>query len=677
MVLLSPLYLIGLIAVGIPIAIHLFNLRRYRVIYFSNVDQLQELQQETRKQSRLRELLILAARVLAVVFLVLAFAQPVIPHKNSVLTKGEKAVSVYVDNSFSMENADGEETMLDLAVRKAREIASAYGPDDQYQLLTNDMAGSQFRWLSKEEFLAALEAVAVSPASPMLSSVAQRQQDFLRTMPGADKMAYLISDFQQSSADFAAFPHDSTIHSALVPLVARQTDNLYLDTLMLNAPAYYPGNTATVTVRLRNVGTTRLEDVPLRLYVNGKERTMTTATLEPGGDASAVMSFAVDQVGQLNGSVVATDFPVCFDDTLFFSINVRERIRVLEVDGAEPNSALRKLFANDSSVDFRSLSIKSLDYSLLDGQNMIVLNEVGDLPSGLVQTLLDFAEMGGSLVVVPSDKGDLSGLNALLSAFHAPTLKPYKGTKAKVGKVNFDNALFRNVFDSKVDNMETPSVEGYCPFESTGGTVCESLMRFVSGSDYLAVTQIGAGKLYLFAAPLRGESTDFVHQALFVPTLFNMALFTLPAGAPYALLGADEPVMLSMAAAEVCHLRNEEGTVDFIPDIRRMNGRSHLFVHSDPRTAGFYTLTSNQDREGLAFNYSRRESVMEFYAPAELRRLLKDNGMDCIEVASNQQKSMEDYIRAQHDGTPLWRWCLLLALLFLGSEIALIRTRRQ
>ena len=68
MVFTAPLFLIGLVAVAIPVIVHLFNFRRYRKIYFSNVERLEQLKSETQRQSTLRQLLIMAARILAVAF---------------------------------------------------------------------------------------------------------------------------------------------------------------------------------------------------------------------------------------------------------------------------------------------------------------------------------------------------------------------------------------------------------------------------------------------------------------------------------------------------------------------------------------------------------------------------------------------------------------------------------
>ena len=82
----NPYFLFGLFALAIPIIVHLFNFRKYKLFYFSNTRFLQELQQKTNKQSRLRKLIILSLRLLAIAALVLAFARPYIPTKESETT---------------------------------------------------------------------------------------------------------------------------------------------------------------------------------------------------------------------------------------------------------------------------------------------------------------------------------------------------------------------------------------------------------------------------------------------------------------------------------------------------------------------------------------------------------------------------------------------------------------
>jgi len=158
---------------------------------------LQALQSENRKQNNLRKLLILMARILAIVFLVLAFCQPVIPNRDTQLQTGGTVVSVYVDNSYSMESGGMEGSLIESAKKKAREIAEAYKPDVQFQLLTCDAQGSQFRWLSREEFLAAVDGLDVSSVSVPVSSIALRQMEFLHSATAANRHAYIVVIFSE------------------------------------------------------------------------------------------------------------------------------------------------------------------------------------------------------------------------------------------------------------------------------------------------------------------------------------------------------------------------------------------------------------------------------------------------------------------------------------------------
>lgn len=100
---LFPVFLFALAALAIPVIIHLFYFRRFKKVYFTNVKFLKEVKEETSARSKLRNLLVLLMRMLAIACLVSAFAQPFIPQKNTEVEKGTKAVSVFIDNSFSMQ----------------------------------------------------------------------------------------------------------------------------------------------------------------------------------------------------------------------------------------------------------------------------------------------------------------------------------------------------------------------------------------------------------------------------------------------------------------------------------------------------------------------------------------------------------------------------------------------
>ena len=128
-----PYFLFGLFAVAIPIVIHLFNFRKFKKVYFTNVKLLTDLQSESKKQSKVRDIILLCLRCLTICLLVLLFANPYIKDDKKVLVSDSgNAVLVFVDNSFSMENSSDKGSLLDVAKQKARDIAMQYWQSDVF-----------------------------------------------------------------------------------------------------------------------------------------------------------------------------------------------------------------------------------------------------------------------------------------------------------------------------------------------------------------------------------------------------------------------------------------------------------------------------------------------------------------------------------------------------------------
>jgi hypothetical protein len=213
-----PGFLWALAFLAIPIIIHLFYFRRFRKVMFTNVRFLRELKEERSSRQRLRNLLVLAMRLLALGLLVLAFAQPFIPQSDTVKA-GRKAVSIFIDNSFSMAALSEDVPLVEKAKQRARELVKAYTLEDRFQIITNDFEGRHQRLLSQEEALALIDEIELSPASRKLSLVLSRQQQALATADTDLRLAYQISDFQRQVTDLASV-RDTSVELSLVPLLS-------------------------------------------------------------------------------------------------------------------------------------------------------------------------------------------------------------------------------------------------------------------------------------------------------------------------------------------------------------------------------------------------------------------------------------------------------------------------
>ena len=176
---LYPQFLYALALLAIPIIIHLFNFRKFRTVYFSNVQFLKSVKEKTKSQSQLKHLLILLSRILAITALVLAFAQPYIPVDDSSQQAKKHAVNIYIDNSFSMDAENEQGRLLLNAKQHAQAIVDAYASSDEFYLLNNDFRGIQQRALNKEQFSKALNAIESSPRTHKLNQIYNRQKNIL------------------------------------------------------------------------------------------------------------------------------------------------------------------------------------------------------------------------------------------------------------------------------------------------------------------------------------------------------------------------------------------------------------------------------------------------------------------------------------------------------------------
>ena len=350
---------------------------------------------------------------------------------------------------------------------------------------------------------------------------------------------------------------------------------------------------------------------------------------------------------------------------------------MLTVEGKAVNENLARLFGGDSVVAYSSLNLQQMDFSRIDGNDIILLDELPSVSTGMAQTLRTFVEDGGTLVLVMGENVDESSYNEALRLFSAPQIAGRNKGRVAASMVNFNNGLYNNVFSGRNDDMEMPSVTDYYRFATSGSTLNETIISLANGDSYVSVTSCGAGRLYLIAAPLRDAHTDFVRQALFVPTLYNMALYSLRPTPLYITLGQESPVQLSYiydAADGNVKLKGREGDYEEIPDIRRMGNLSTLIPHGTVKEAGNYLLVQDgKECEGLSFNYSRLESQMDFIDRDALLKRLKDYNLDSYNVVRNADKPLDTYLKEQMEGRRLWRWCIALSLLFLLVEIALIR----
>lgn len=677
---LYPGFLAALGFLAIPIIVHLFNFVRYKKIYFSNVHFLKEVKEETQSRSRLKHLLILTMRLLAIFFLVFAFAQPFIPAKNAIVKAGSKAVSIYIDNSFSMAAIGKNGTLLDEAKKDASEIIKAFGPTDKFQLLTNDFLGKHQHWVNKKVFNEMLEEVKISPSVRKIDEIIGRQKDIFANATEQVKLSYLISDFQQSSFNMETLKADTTITSQLVHLEGNKTPNVYIDSCWFNNPARQYNQPELLNVRIVNTGASDLENVPVKLLINGVQRAVASASIKAESAAQIEIAYTNKESGIINGQIQINDYPLTYDNDYFFSYEVSKKIKLLIVNQKEENPYLNKLFVADPLFEVVQNNPKNIDYGNLGNYNLLILSNLDELSSGLIDELKINMAKGLNLMVFPGAKAQLADYNSLLGNFSS-MLTSLDTVAVKVNQLNFKHPIYTGVFEEskmKKENVNYPLVSKHYTIKTTNKGNQESLISLINGDQFLLQFTAGLGKLYLCASPLDETYSSFPRHAIFVPTLYKIAITSSFAEPLFYTIGQAQNIELkntNMQTDPVYHMYALDGKSEFIAQTKSTGFSTMIDADKQIKNAGNYWLktNSNDTLKGLSFNYNRSESVTSYLTIEELENSIEKYKLNNFKVIDKGAKNMTATMINMSKGTQLWKWCIIFALLCLGLEIALIR----
>ena len=676
---LNPYFLFASALIAIPVIIHLFNFRRYKTVYFSNVKFIEELKLETQKTSKLKHLLVLILRILAVLCLVFAFAQPYIPtsENQKIINDKKNLVSVFIDNSFSMDALSVNGKLIDDARLKAKEIASAYKSSDLFQLLTNDFEGRHQRLVSKEEFLDMVDEVKSSPAVKNISQIISRQKDALASVESKNKVAYIISDFQKNITDIEKIQKDSLVRFYFIPVAANETNNLYVDSCWFASPVKLLNHTVKLFVKIINRSKTDYEKFPVKLFVNDKQLAVASINIKANSEEEIQLPYTLRNKGIQHGMVQIEDYPITYDDRFYFSYTVYDKIPILSINGKIESDRLNALFSGDSAFNFVNSSEKNLDYSSFNKYKLILLDELKEISSGLAQELQRFTDNGGSLVVFPSDEIDLESYKNFLSVLKSNYYTGLDTANTKVDLINMNHFIYQNVFDHVPENVELPKVFSHYTFNKLSRSGEESLLKMQDGDNFLTFQPAGQGKLYLFAVPLNTNFSSLVKEFIFVPTLYQIALMSEKYEKLFYTIGNEEVIELSDAKVsgdDVYKLKQTGSDFEIIPEYKNIQSLTYIYTHNQVKTAGNYVLQANHDQiTGLAFNYNRKESDLRCFTAAELKDHLDKVNLKNFEVIQVSNKPLKQVLTEINQGIRLWKLFVILALVFLAFEIFLLR----
>ncbi len=668
---LYPAFLFGLLSLAIPVIIHLFNLQRPKEIIFTNVAFLKNVQEVTTSRLKLKHLLVLLCRLLFLFFLVMAFAQPVLKNEHSELLSGDNHVSLYIDNSYSMENQIDGNQALDLATSYVTSLSRFFSPSTNYSLLTNDFERADLSFKNFDKLQERITELNYSPKFRSLNDILVRERSLSGQVVDNNRFVFIFSDFQKSTlGDLNDLSLDTTVRYFIVPLQNKEVANLYVDSVWLTEPLVQVNTNITIKTRIRNSGSEAAEKVNVRLFFDDVQMNNTVVDLEPFGEKVIDFSFTMKDSVAKRGIVRVEDSPVQFDNNYYFIVGTSPKVRVYQIY-QDNRSIIDHVYQNSTVFSLESAAVGEVDYSAIGQADLIVLNGVNVINRHLSDVLQRRVQEGATLVLFPGGDPDVVSYGNLLQrvrvdAFNADT-SDKKGYVLASPDVR--DPFFKDVFEKEDKNLNLPYAYPVIKSSVKG----KEILGFRNGLSFLSGYHSGErGMIYVFTSPLDKHYSNFYQHALFVPVMYRLAFLSATSIIRPAYSFQERMIIIPLDTISEAIFSIEDEEDKYVPVQKLIDNKLYLELPTEDLKPGFYWLSDGKRRLPIALNAATAESAMDFYSMLELKQVFKGkNNMDILET-----DSAEDFysmFKNKNIGIALWKYCLILSLIFLLSEILFIR----
>ncbi|GAB5521076.1 MAG: hypothetical protein RhofKO_33270 [Rhodothermales bacterium] len=662
MSLLTPLFLLGLVTVVVPLVLHLIRQVRAQRVVFPSLMHLQRVPEERVRRRRLKDWLLMALRMTLLILLALAFARPYWQGNVVPLFQPAERTSrvVLLDQSYSMQ-ADGRFATAQQQVLNLIDVADG----DELAVITfDDGAYLQANFTEDTDVL----GQAVRRAAPTYRATdffiaMQRAQEVLGTARNEDHEIVLVSDFQQSgwSSAFDEWKLAEGVRLETIAVGETAASNAFIEAANLTKTRQ--GATTQLRLDARVVQEGDAQPRTLTAQIDGAARA--SANVESSETTTATLQQVEERSGVYQAELALGDDA----EPWYFTYEVKEQPTVLVVDGASRGASsaaffLQRAFDLGSNAPFRYQQIQpnALNRSALRDAEVLVLAGITTISGGQQQVLIDFVEGGGTLLW-SADTAPTGSTRGLAQALGVGTLRGVtdtrqeQGYEAIIGEVDGRHPIFRLFETSGTGAIFRAKFRQYV------GVVADSsaavIARYDNNDPLLIEARRGRGQALLFTSSLGSRWTDLPINELYIPLLYQMAGYALDDDDVLAYT-VGQPVRLPSGAS--WSVRDPEGRVVQVePDAQE----AAWFNATD--RPGHYLATSGNERLPFSVNVDAAElrlaarDVEEAYATVIAPS--QGEGSSPVQEAALTPADLEE--RQQ-----LWKWIwVLVVMLFLVETV--------
>lgn len=661
---LNSTYLWALPLVAIPLAIHLINLHRHKVIYFSQTTFLKKVEQESRKARKINNLMLLIIRMLAILFLVLAFAKPTFYSDPEIKRKDVSSVVIFIDNSLSMQAENSNGNLLSQAKQYAIKRISSWSPTTTVKVLSH--SGIVAEKINPELVQSTVEKINYSATTLPPQTILQLSS--ISQQIGTTQL-WVISDMQENYWNSFFAQIDTSLNIVPVKIDTDEPQNVTIDTVWFDNPYRNVEIEQHLNVRITNQAAKARSNIHMRLFVNDTLGAVQSIDLQEFETKVVTFKYTNQSKGWIIGRVDIEDYPIVFDNQYFFSYYVPEQRRVLMIGDTRYYQPLIRLYGLSKHIEHRITQPRFVTASMLDSVSTIILRLPEELSEAATNSLYNSVNSGKNLVLLIDTAVDFESEKRFLQLFDIEQPGKSSPVKATASSINLQHHVFKNAILEIDKETKMPVIKSIRRYKQRY-PLANTLMATDLSDQVVVAKPADRGMVYMINVDMVGNSV-FSQHPVFVPLFLNMVLFSASHDETVYTIEPNfciEAPIEDKVSDAVPLFSNPEHDIDIIPRFQTAARTLKLCFNNQVHVAGIWQLkVAGSNIANIALNYSRFESIARYVQSNSI----ENNKLQFVSIDQPYDKNRSD------TKFSLWQFCALLALFCFIAEMLMLSKIRN
>lgn len=691
MIFLNPAILFGLFAASIPVIIHLFNLRKLKKIEFSTLAFLKELQKNKIRKIKLKQWILLALRVLIILFIVMAFARPTLKSfQIGGTTSAAKTTAIFIlDDTFSMSVVDQKGSYFNQGKEIINKVVSQLQEGDEVGLILVSNPKKENKLTSNlSEFLKTTDQLDLNYTSGDINSALVKSAQLISESKNFNKEIYVLSDFQKDKIINKNITNDlSELLNESVKLYSfdlsdKDVFNLSVDDLKINNQIFEKDKPVSFSITVTNNSNQDVNSAVVSLFLDNERAAQKSFDVKAGQSTNVEIEAVPKSTGFIDVTAEIETDEIEQDNKRFASLFIPEKISVGLF--AENNNDLSFVDLALQTTGETKYLIERKNINQLSSQQLnkyqTIIFSANSLISG-IELIKNYIQNGGGLFLFPSSVPDQSTLNQFYSQLGLGVNSSFVGKvnsndlKIKFDKTDFNHPIFQNVFQNdEKKKYESPEINAYYKNSSAGNQI----ISLVDGSSFLSEIRFGKGKILVFnCAPVLTWS-DFPIKSIFAPLMNKSVAYLSSKERDQNIFIAGEEVNINLRNQNSSQIKivKPDKSEEFI-NLNENSSRDYL-AYSNTNVAGNYKFYSGDKLiDNISINTDPAESKTNYADENDFENYLKEIKFDGNYVPIDKESNITEKILQARFGSELWRYFLLVAIILALIEMTIARNTKK